>query len=224
MRAQEDQVGEREVSREQLKEGAAGLCVATLCADQETVEAVKQAVARKHGSFAGELPDYARYEGDHLFWQKLQRAEVAVCVIDFDRDRAQAVAAANSMQQTLHGRTTLIAVSAQAGPHLILEAMRAGCSEYLTKPVVPDQLSESLDRLRARSRARRRSRPGNRGRGPGSADPGGEAGRLARNHALPGRRNRRAVAHGAGHRGEDPGQSGGPGPRQGGFLEPHFAG
>jgi len=155
MRAQEDQVGEREVSREQLKEGAAGLCVATLCADQETVEAVKQAVARKHGSFAGELPDYARYEGDHLFWQKLQRAEVAVCVIDFDRDRAQAVAAANSMQQTLHGRTTLIAVSAQAGPHLILEAMRAGCSEYLTKPVVPDQLSESLDRLRARSSARR---------------------------------------------------------------------
>lgn len=144
------------MNTEELKESAPGLSVATLCVDPETVEAVKQAVLRKNGTFAGELRDYVRYEADPQLLQQLQRAEVSVCVIDFDRDRPLAVEAANSMQQTLHGRTTLIAVSAEADPGLILEAMRAGCSEYLTKPVAADQLSESLDRLRARASARKK--------------------------------------------------------------------
>jgi pilus assembly protein CpaE len=156
MAAYEDKVAERKVSTDELKEGAAGLCVATLCVDPETVEAVQQAVVRKNGTFAGQLQDYSRYESDPLLLQRLQRAEVSVCVIDFDRDRAQAVEAADSMQQTLHGRTTLIAVSAESNPNLILEAMRAGCSEYLTKPVSPDQLSASLDRLRTRASARKK--------------------------------------------------------------------
>ncbi len=156
MAADEDKVAERKVNTEELKEAGAGLCVATLCADPETVEAVKQAVVRKSATFAGQLQDYVRYESDPLLLQKLQRAEVSVCVIDFDRDRALAVEAADSMQQTLHGRTTLIAVSAETSPNLILEAMRAGCSEYLTKPVNPDQLSASLDRLRSRASARKK--------------------------------------------------------------------
>ena len=88
MRCDEDKVAERKVNTEELKEAGAGLCVATLCADPETVEAVKQAVVRKSATFAGELQDYARYESDPLLLQKLQRAEVSVCVIDFDRDRA----------------------------------------------------------------------------------------------------------------------------------------
>ena len=137
MAAYEDKVAEREVKTEEFKEGMAGLCVATLCVDPETVEAVQQAVVRKNGTFAGQLQDYVRYESDPLLLQKLQRAEVSVCVIDFDRDRSLAVEAADSMQQTLHGRTTLIAVSAESNPNLILESMRAGCSEYLTKPVNP---------------------------------------------------------------------------------------
>lgn len=145
------------------REGAS-LCVATLCVDPETVEAVKNTILRKNGSFAGEMHDYARYEGDSLLLQKLQRAEVSVCVIDFDRDRVAAVKAANSMQQTLRGRTTLIAVSSAAEPDLILEAMRAGCSEYLTKPVAADQLSDALDRLRTRLGVRRKAAPKSLGR------------------------------------------------------------
>jgi pilus assembly protein CpaE len=129
---------------------ATGLCASTLCADAETAAAVREAVIGKNGTFAGELQDYSRYDSDPLLLQKLRRAEVAVCVIDFDRDREAAVEAASSLQQALHGRGSLIAVSAQADPGLILEAMRAGCAEYLTKPVAPAQVAETLDRLRAR--------------------------------------------------------------------------
>jgi len=143
-------LGEQDVSNQGFEEGTIAVCAATLCADAETSAAVKQAVASKNGTFAGELADYARSNGDAMLVQALLRAEVPLCVIDFDRDRQAAVAAANSLQQALRGRGNLIAVSAKADPSLILEAMRAGCAEYLTKPVAADQVAEALDRLRSR--------------------------------------------------------------------------
>ena len=45
------------------------------------------------------MHDYSRRDGDRLVVERLQRAEVAVCVIDFDADRAAAVEAANAIQQ-----------------------------------------------------------------------------------------------------------------------------
>ncbi len=145
---------ERNVSSERTKDDASGLCLATVGVDSETVEAVKQVVAAQHGSFAGELPDYSPSNGDPLLLQKLQRAEVSVCIIDFDRDHQVAAREANALQQALHGRSTLIALSRQPEPARILEAMRAGCNEYLTKPLEADQLIAALDRLRTRAGAR----------------------------------------------------------------------
>ena len=144
---------------ELTQDNVLALSAATLCADADTVSAVKQALARKNGVFAGELDDYARCDRNPEVLQQLQRAELEVCVIDFDRDRTAAVAAANQMQQILHGRGSLMAVSEKADPALILEAMRAGCAEYLTKPVAADQVAEALDRLRARSSARKTAVP-----------------------------------------------------------------
>ncbi len=162
--AVEYQIGEHDVNRGDEDDRTAGLCAATLSVDPATADTVRQAVARKNGSFAGELADYARWDGDHLLLQTLRRAELSVCVIDFDRDRAAAVQSANLLQQTLHGRSTLIAVSTQCDPTLILEAMRAGCSEYLTKPVEVDQLCDALDRLRTRLTSRKPSRVKPQGR------------------------------------------------------------
>ncbi|HLI63890.1 MAG TPA: cellulose synthase operon protein YhjQ/BcsQ [Terriglobales bacterium] len=129
---------------------ATGLCIATLCVDAETAAAVKQAVIRKNGNFAGEMEDYAHYDSDPLLLQKLEQAELPVCVIDFDAHRLAATAAAGALQQRLHGRGNLIAVSSHADPALILETMRAGCGEYLTKPVSAEQVAEALDRLHTR--------------------------------------------------------------------------
>jgi len=151
------QAEQHDVNSEELQDGAIGLCAVTLGVDPETAAAVKQAVTRKNGTFAGELQDYSRYDSDPLLLQKLQRAEVSVCVLDFDCDRSGAVEAANSLQELLHGRGNLIAVSAQADPALILETMRAGCGEYLTKPVAVDQVADALDRLRTRWSARKKT-------------------------------------------------------------------
>lgn len=129
---------------------AIGVCAATLCVDGNTVDAVRQAVVGGKGLFAGGLDDYLRYDSDPLVLQSLQRAEVPLWVIGFDRDRAAAITACHAIQQTTHGQCSLIAVSGNADGELILEAMRAGCSEYLTLPVTVAQFGDAVERLRAR--------------------------------------------------------------------------
>ena len=117
----------------------------TVCANPETVERVKTATGREHGTFVGALPSYSLHEGELQTVLKLQSAEVGVCVIDFDDDRALAAQAANSIH--MRGRTVVMALSEQSDPNLIVEAMRAGCSEYLSKPLTVEQVCESLNRL-----------------------------------------------------------------------------
>jgi pilus assembly protein CpaE len=121
--------------------------VITICVDHETAEKVKAATLREHGTFVGELQGYSLQEGELQPLLKLQNAQVPVCVIDFDKDRKLAVQAANSIQLMLRGRTTLIALSEQSDSILIVEAMRAGCGEYLAKPLSVGQVCESLNRL-----------------------------------------------------------------------------
>ncbi len=132
-----------------------GVCAATLCVDGHTVDAVRQSVVRSRGIFAGGLDSYSRYDSDPLVLQNLQRAEVPVWVVGFDRDRAAAIRACDAIQHTMHGRASLIAVSDNTEAGLILEAMRAGCSEYLTPPVFVDQVGEAMQRLRARLNIRK---------------------------------------------------------------------
>ena len=150
-------VREQETKREPSE--PAQLCVASLCVDGSTVDALRQAVIQKGGSFAGGVDSYTRYESDVLLLQKLQRAELPVWVVGFDRDRAAAVEACNAIQRHSHGRCNVIAVSDRSDPVLMLEAMRAGCSEYLTLPVVVDQVDEALDRLYTRFCSRRLTTP-----------------------------------------------------------------
>ncbi len=126
------------------------MCVITVCVDQESADKVRQATLREYCSFVGELQDYSPREGELQPLLKLQNAEASVCILDFDKDHERAVQAANTLRQMLHGKTTLIALSEKNEPSLILEAMRAGCSEYLTKPLSIEGLCESLTRIRGR--------------------------------------------------------------------------
>jgi pilus assembly protein CpaE len=127
--------------------GQSGLRVVTIGVNHETAEKVKAATQREHGTLAGEVSGYSLQEGEFQPLLVLQKAEVSVCVIDFDQDRKMAVEAANSINLMLRGRTTLIAVSEQSDPTLIVEAMRAGCNEFLAKPVSVEQVCESLQRV-----------------------------------------------------------------------------
>ena len=130
---------------------APSLCVATLAVDSPTVGALRELLARSDGRLLGEFYDYA-LEGDASLAEAMQSSPLPVWLIGFDCDRTMAAAAASRLHQRLQGRGYVIAVSANAEPAMILEAVRSGCCEYLTSPATVEQLSEAFDRLRGRIR------------------------------------------------------------------------
>lgn len=156
-------IQDADVNRAQMYE-AVGLCAASLCVDGNTVDALRQAVIQKSGSFAGGFDNYLRYDSDLLLLERLHRAELPVWVIGFDRDPDAAIQACQAIQQQSHGRDTMIAVADKADPNLIVEAMRAGCVEYLMRPVSVGQFGEALDRLYVRLTSRKLTPPKPAGR------------------------------------------------------------
>jgi pilus assembly protein CpaE len=81
------------------------------------------------------------------FSDRLRSGDGCVALIDFDDDPMQAAAAATYLQQVFAGRTAVIALAQENQPQLMLLAMRAGCTEFLTKPVKADLLSEAMRRV-----------------------------------------------------------------------------
>jgi len=126
------------------------LCLITVGLDPEATETAKRAAMQESVKFLSAFPDYPQNLSHAQLEQQLEGAEALICMIDFDKGKDLAVQAATNLQPMLNGRTALIALSGDENPGLILQAMRAGCSEYLTKPLQTGQLSTCLQKLRAR--------------------------------------------------------------------------
>jgi pilus assembly protein CpaE len=126
------------------------LCLITVGLDTAVADNVRQVALQEGVKFVSAFPNYSQSLLNAQLEEQLRGAEALVCLIDFDKSPDSAVETAATIQLLVNGRTTLIALSADENPDLILNAMRAGCSEYLSKPLRPDQLSGSLRKLRAR--------------------------------------------------------------------------
>lgn len=102
----------------------------------------------------------------HLSEYRVQENEVPVewlgspapdiCIIDFDRDRRKAALVAENIRGSIP-ETAIFAVSGDAQPDLIIQAMRSGCSEYLLKPIGREQLLNAIARVGGRRRERTQS-------------------------------------------------------------------
>src|SRR6266516_4150162 len=79
-----------------------------------------------------------------------------ICLLDFDSDRRSAAMVAERIHADAP-ETAIFAVSAQSQPDLIIQAMRSGCSEYLLKPLDPEQLLNAVARVGGRRREKKES-------------------------------------------------------------------
>jgi pilus assembly protein CpaE len=129
------------------------LSVLGICLDDETSMVLQ--------SFAESAPlirlltqesEYRVRETDSTAeWLGNPRPEI--CIVDFDRDRRKAALAAENIHSTAP-ETAIFAVSADAQPDLIIQAMRSGCSEYLLKPIGREQLLNAVARVGGRRKER----------------------------------------------------------------------
>jgi pilus assembly protein CpaE len=130
-----------------------GLSLVTICLDAEAGAELRQFV--REAPFLrlqAEVHSYLAEEETKLTW--MQPPSPDICLIDFDRDHANALTTAERIHERLPD-TAIFAISSHSEPNLIIEAMRCGCSEYVVKPVGREQLLEAVARVGVRKREKR---------------------------------------------------------------------
>ncbi len=127
------------------------LAVFSVCGDPALNGLIEQLPAQMEGvAFAGEFQAYIRTGQRPQFPQSLRRAPGCVAWIDFDQNPEAALEAAEVLHEMNSPAITCIGVASRLETSLLQRAMRAGCSEFLQKPVTVDQLRETLARIQSR--------------------------------------------------------------------------
>ena len=132
------------------------LSVVGVCLDEETWAVLKQfADSAPLIRLRSHLSDYRVHDMESAAdW--LGDPAPDVCIVDFDRDRRKAALAAENIHSAAPD-TAIFAVSSDAQPDLIIQAMRSGCSEYLLKPMGREQLLNAVARVGGRRKERTQS-------------------------------------------------------------------
>ena len=120
----------------------------TVCADPKVVESAMSASAALPGSlFVGEFKDYISADKRPQFPHMLKAASSCVALIDFDSNPDLALQTAERLHQIFPKRVHVVAAGSKIDADHLLRAMRAGCSEFLSKPFEPKQLIPALERF-----------------------------------------------------------------------------
>jgi pilus assembly protein CpaE len=114
----------------------------------DTCDRLEQAVKAHSGR--GDLlrcPSYISTARRPFFLTSIKAARSSIVFIDFDRSPDQAMESAQYLTQAFPGKVTVVALTSSRDPGNILNAMRAGCSEFLNLPLQPSSLAELMNRV-----------------------------------------------------------------------------
>jgi pilus assembly protein CpaE len=139
------------MTRAAIPQSLSSIAVFTVSADAALASLISDVSGAITGAeFAGEFHEYVS-PGQRLhFPQNMRDALCCVAFIDFDRDPEAALQTAETLNLTSAPRITAIGMSSHPDKTLLLRAMRAGCSEFLEKPVSSDKFHETLERIQSR--------------------------------------------------------------------------
>jgi pilus assembly protein CpaE len=121
------------------------LSIALIGPDEKHREGVALALAECAGNEVRVFASYPPGLGDV---PRLLEQQHDVIIIELDSDPEYALDLVESIGAS--GSTTVMVYSAKADPEMLLNCMRAGAREFLTIPIDPDIMAESLVRAAAR--------------------------------------------------------------------------
>ena len=135
----------------------ARIAIVGVCLDEKSFEAVGQIATMMSGAtVAGNVDRY--FAADREVMRVLEGASNRICIIDYDDNADEAMRATERLRDESAGEVTVFAASKAAEPERILAAMRAGCSDYLPKPLVDERLLDAVTRIQARAGERARGK------------------------------------------------------------------
>ena len=136
------------------------VAIMAVCVDAMSYEALSHFVAGVPGAaLLGNLDHYVGVERE--VGRALDLAQTRICFIDYDRNTEEAIWVTERLHSEYPDVQTF-AVSAYSEPEGIIAAMRAGCAEYLVKPVQHERVLDGLARVEAKQK--KRARIGTRGK------------------------------------------------------------
>jgi pilus assembly protein CpaE len=136
------------------------VAIMAVCIDATSYEALSHFVAGVPGAaILGNLDHYAGVERE--VGRALELAQTRICFIDYDRNTEEAIWVTERLRSEYPDVHTF-AVSSYSEPEGIIAAMRAGCAEYLLKPVQHERVLDGLARVEAKQK--KRARTGARGK------------------------------------------------------------
>ncbi len=97
--------------------------------------------------FAGAFADYITAEKRPHFPPSMKAAAGCVALVDFDRDPVLALKSVERLREIFLKRISIVAVGTDLNANLLLQAIRLGCVEYLSKPLSLPDLRSSLRRF-----------------------------------------------------------------------------
>lgn len=126
---------------------ALAVALLTVGVDKDLAERIVQAASQFPWAITHEsFEDYISATRRAPISTDIKSAEAVLIFIDFDRDARAAIESAGYLQQMFFGRHFAAALSGRHDPDLMLSAMRAGCNEFLRKPLDPRILADAFDR------------------------------------------------------------------------------
>jgi pilus assembly protein CpaE len=132
------------------------IAVITVCLDRSSYGALSHFIATVPGAvLVGDLDHYVSSERE--INRALGRGHTRVCMVDYDRNAEEATWITERLRLE-HPDVSIFAVSAASEPERIIAAMRAGCAEYLLKPIQHERVLEGLARMEAKQKERNRSK------------------------------------------------------------------
>ncbi len=137
-------------------ETRARIAVIAVCLDPASYQTMSNLMAAVPGAVViGNLDHYAGAERE--IGRALDLARARVCFIDYDQNREEAIWITERLRSE-YPDVHSFAVSAYSEPDGIITAMRAGCAEYLLKPVQHERILDGLTRVEAKQKAKAKYR------------------------------------------------------------------
>ena len=126
-----------------------------VCLDATSYEALSHFMAGVPGAVIFGNPDH--YVGvEREIGRALNLAQTRICFIDYDRNTEEAIWMTERLRSE-YPDVHSFAVSAYSEPEAIITAMRAGCAEYLLKPVQHERVLDGLARVESKQKKKARS-------------------------------------------------------------------
>ena len=136
-------------------EKSARMAVMAVCLDATSYQAVLHFMSGVPGTvMVGNLDHYVGVERE--IGRALDLAYIRICFIDYDQNTEEALWTTERLRSE-YPDVHSFAVSAYSEPEAIIAAMRAGCAEYLLKPMQHERVLDGLARVVAKQKKQARS-------------------------------------------------------------------